>query len=327
MSEVSLAEMRTTLAREFEHVAGAKGVGFAIDLAPGSPESVVTDPQRLRQILTNLLSNAFKFTERGEVRLEVGIADDGWSATTDSLCDAPAVLAFAVSDTGLGIDPAEHHRIFEAFAQTDGTSARSYGGTGLGLSISRELVGLLGGEITLTSAPGEGSIFTVYIPAGAFVAEPSPAISRQAAQPARRPVVPDALGDHDFHGTKVLVVDDDFRNIFAMTALLERCHADVTVAESGSAALAILARDPDIEIVLMDIMMPLMDGYATIRSIRALEHFERLPIIALTGKVMPGERQRCIDAGANDFVPKPVDTRELYAALRPWLPATSSSSE
>ena len=124
-----------------------------------------------------------------------------------------------------------------------------------------------------------------------------------------------------FAGTKILVVDDDFRNVFAMTALLERVHAEVTVAESGPDAIAILERRPDIDLVLMDIMMPVMDGYAAICAIRALDNFKSLPIIAVTGKVMPGEYQRCIDAGANDYLPKPVDTGELLEVLRPWLPA------
>jgi CheY-like chemotaxis protein len=126
--------------------------------------------------------------------------------------------------------------------------------------------------------------------------------------------------DSDFNGAKVLIVDDDFRNIFAMTALLERGRAVVTVAESGPDALAALEAMPDMDIVLMDIMMPVMDGYATIRAIREFGHLKSLPIIAVTGKVMPGERQRCIDAGANDFVPKPIDTAELLTVLRPWLP-------
>jgi signal transduction histidine kinase/HAMP domain-containing protein/ActR/RegA family two-component response regulator len=346
MSDLSVAELCKTLRREFEHVAGANGVGFAVELAPGCPQHIVTDPQRLRQILTNLLGNAFKFTERGEVRLLVTLADGGWSPANASLTEAASVVALAVSDTGIGIEQAQHHRIFEAFAQTDGTSARMHGGTGLGLSISRELVGLLGGEITVTSAPREGSIFTVYLPLDQ-VATALPVLDRPedvtadaqrhaaldgpgraAGEPAESglghaaPSVPDAP---DFNGTKVLVVDDDFRNIFAMTALLEHGDAEVTVAESGSAALAALAREPDIDIVLMDIMMPVMDGYATIRAIRSLDHLKSLPIIAVTGKVMPGERQRCIDAGANDFVPKPVDTGQLFAALRPWLPATSQT--
>jgi CheY-like chemotaxis protein len=122
---------------------------------------------------------------------------------------------------------------------------------------------------------------------------------------------------------KILVVDDDFRNIFAMTALLERGGADVTVAESGPDALTAMEGTPDIDLVLMDIMMPGMDGYATIRAIRAIDRFKALPIVAVTGKVVSGERQRCLDAGANDYVPKPVDTVELLTAIGPWLPTTT----
>ena len=116
------------------------------------------------------------------------------------------------------------------------------------------------------------------------------------------------------------MVDDDFRNIFAMTALLERGHADVVVAESGAEAIAMLDRLPYIDVVLMDIMMPVMDGYDTIRAIRMVDRHKDLPIIAVTGKSASGERQRCIDAGANEYVPKPIDTGELLAALKPWLP-------
>ncbi len=126
-------------------------------------------------------------------------------------------------------------------------------------------------------------------------------------------------------GPTILVVDDDFRNTFALSALLERGHI-VVVAESGPDALSALARTPNIDVVLMDIMMPVMDGYDTIRAMRATDHVKELPIIAVTGKVMPGERERCIEAGANDYVPKPVDSAELFAALRPWLPTTVQST-
>jgi CheY-like chemotaxis protein len=131
------------------------------------------------------------------------------------------------------------------------------------------------------------------------------------------------LDGRPFEGMKVLVVDDDFRNVFALTALLERGHADVAVAESGADAIAALERMPDIDLVLMDIMMPVMDGYAAMRAIRALDQFKSLPIVAVTGKVVGGERERCIDAGANDYVPKPVDTASLLAAIGPWLPAAA----
>jgi CheY-like chemotaxis protein len=143
--------------------------------------------------------------------------------------------------------------------------------------------------------------------------------------PGPRPDRPRVGGREDspIDGVKILVVDDDFRNIFSMSALLERGHADVTIAESGAEALAALERTPDIDIVLMDILMPVMDGYETIRAIRLIDRFKSLSIIAVTGKATAGERQRCVDAGANDYVAKPVDTAELLAALRPWLPSTA----
>jgi signal transduction histidine kinase/HAMP domain-containing protein len=352
LAELSLEHFRTALVCEFDHVAHGKKIDYVVEVAPGTPDHIVTDPQRLHQILKNLLANAFKFTQQGEVRVHIGLSAQGWDNSTKSLAEAPSVIALSVRDTGVGIAEQEQLRIFEAFAQIDGTSTRQYGGTGLGLSISRELAALMGGAITVASTPGSGSTFTVYLPLGrAPIAAPAtkklgarverefagspapvPAPVRQAvdlqvspAQGPREPLghepvahgttAPDPLA-----GTKVLVVDDDFRNAFSMTVLLERVHAEVTVAESGTAALAVLEGVPGIAIVLMDIMMPLMDGYATIRAIRAIEAYRDLPVIAVTGKVVTGEHQRCVEAGANDYIPKPVDTVELLTVMRPYLP-------
>jgi signal transduction histidine kinase/HAMP domain-containing protein/ActR/RegA family two-component response regulator len=345
MRGVPLAQLRTTLLQEFDPIAVDKHIRYSIDIAPDTPSDIVTDAMRLRQILVNLLANAFKFTERGEVRLAIGMADSGWSSETEELVRAPAVVALSVRDTGVGIEPDHQQRIFEAFAQGDGTTARLYGGTGLGLSISRSLVDLLGGEITLASTPGEGSNFTVYLPLGHTEAKTDFARPPGQSLPAGAPDTQEAafertgpgngsaperpsrnlLDEHPLDGVKVLVVDDDYRNIFAITALLERGRASVTAAESGADAIEALRQHPGIDLVLMDIMMPAMDGYETIRSIRAIDDFEKIPIIAVTGKVVPGERARCMEAGANDYVPKPVDTVELLLAIGPWLPAASSS--
>jgi signal transduction histidine kinase/CheY-like chemotaxis protein/HAMP domain-containing protein len=358
LEQVSLSELRSDLLIEFGPVAERQGLAYSIALAPGSPTTITTDHQRLGQMLKNLIVNAFKFTETGEVHIEIGLAQAGWSPETHSLASASSVIALAIRDTGIGIDEEHQRRIFEAFAQGDGTTTRAYGGSGLGLSISRELVTLLGGEITLVSDPGRGSTFTVYLPlkglatapatsapasvAPVFVAAPlvlatngqatngggadargtaavaSAAPAVRASQPMVR-----RRGDLDgavLEGTKVLVVDDDFRNAFALTALLERAHAAVKTAESGHDAIDALECSPDIDIVLMDIMMPVMDGYAAIRAIRAHPQFQLIPIVAVTGKVVAGERQRCLDAGANDYVPKPVNTGELLDAIGPWLP-------
>jgi signal transduction histidine kinase/HAMP domain-containing protein/ActR/RegA family two-component response regulator len=356
MAHISVQELRSTLFREFEHIAQRKGLGYSITLAPGSPDDLVTDPHRLRQILKNLVANAFKFTQEGEVHLVVNMVDKGWNPEKDSLARAPAVVAFSVRDTGVGIDEEQQLRIFEAFAQGDGTTARRYGGTGLGLSICRALVDLLGGDIKLISTPEQGSTFTVYLPLGrtakvvpltslevelppdpehvmgtlldsdhvtALVAGNGAATTDVGQKRHQRPRT--GIDDRPFAGTKVLVVDDDFRNIFAMTALLERGNAEVCAAENGVDAIATLLGAADIDLVLMDIMMPEMDGYEAIRAIRALDHFETVPIIAVTGKVVPGERQRCMEAGANDYVPKPVDTGDLLAAIGPWLPARKAS--
>ena len=308
---------------------------YTIDLVDGCPETIVTDAQRLRQILKNLLSNAFKFTEHGDVRIEVRSAVRGRGGNqplppthrrpSPSRSATPASASTTSSSSGSS----------RPSPRATAPTARLYGGTGLGLSISRELAGLLGGGITLTSRPGRGSTFTVSLPVnGPVAAHPEPLAADVAASVlALAPRPPgewdqsrrqsDSLGGDFIGGRKILVVDDDFRNIFALTAVLERGHAEVFTAESGSEALATLERVPGIDIVLMDIMMPVMDGYATIRAIRERESFKHLPIIAVTGKVMAGERERCLAAGASDYVPKPIDTGELLTALQLWLPVVA----
>ncbi len=334
VTDVDLQQVFAALRTEFTPVAVASGLTFSLDIASGVPERLVTDLQRLRQILRNLAANALKFTAHGAVRVHVETAADGWDDQHPELCAATSVIAISVSDTGIGIEPEEQQRIFEPFAQADGSATRTHGGTGLGLSISRQLVGLLGGQIVVASIPGEGSTFTVFLPVGG----PSGQVPLEAAPSAElevaTPVVPTAetralspsrqLKRPDFDtgllkGVKVLIVDDDYRNLFALTALLERAHAEVTTAESGASALEILHRSDEMDLVLMDIMMPVMDGYDTIRAIRLVERLKTLPVIAVTGKVVKGERQRCLDAGANDYIPKPVDSAELLAALSPWL--------
>jgi HAMP domain-containing protein/CheY-like chemotaxis protein/signal transduction histidine kinase len=609
IEQVLFGDLREHLDRTFRQIALNKKLSFKIDLEAGLPKGIYTDAKRLQQVLKNLLSNAFKFTERGEVKLGVEVVREGWSLEIEALTNSATVLAFSVSDTGIGISADKHRVIFEAFQQADGSTSRKYGGTGLGLSISREIAHLLGGEIKLTSRAGEGSKFTLYLPQtyqeseimndrdsgmdkpkaelapaiSAAVAAPnfhlpapypSPSISddreniesgdrllliieddvnfarilldlaqeqgfkglvalrsdvglamardfkptaimldlnlpvmdgwtvldrlkhdpstrhipvhivsvedgrqrslqlgaiaylqkpvtREALSKAltdikgfvERPVknllvvednetqrlsivdlignqdvlttavgsgaealeilksghfdcivldlgLPDMTGfelieqikqeatlkslpiiiytgkeltraeetqlkrmaetiivkdvrsperlldetalflhrvqanlpepkrqmleqlyqtDSTLAGKKVLIVDDDMRNIFALTSMLERHQMEIVFAENGREGIAQLQNTPDIHIVLMDVMMPEMDGYETMQAIRKMPQFAALPMIALTAKAMKGDREKCIEAGASDYITKPVDTEQLLSLLRVWL--------
>jgi HAMP domain-containing protein/CheY-like chemotaxis protein/signal transduction histidine kinase len=598
--EVFFGGLLEMVARPFRHEAENRHLSFEVQSDPNLTRSLVTDSKRLQQVLKNLLSNAFKFTEQGGVGLSVSVAATGWSEDHPILGGAASVIAFEVSDTGIGIPPEKQRIIFEAFQQADAGTSRKYGGTGLGLAISRELASLLGGEIQLRSTPGRGSTFTLYLPqtyvgpsTGAFVdkvvsvtgaATQFPAVvgaervieqvpddrenllpdesvlliveddshyarvlcdlahdkgfkvlvaarGSEALSLARefRPTaisldvfLPDMLGwtvlnhlkqdpstrhipvqmltlDEDRHhglsrgafsfvtkpttaqgldsaldrikeysaprrkrllvvedslaeqlsirellgdedidvfiastgeealasittqpldcvvldlrlpdmsgfdvlerlretsslgdlpvvvftgkelspeedarlhtlarsvvvkgvesperlldetalflhrvvadlprekqkmldrlhrsddalvGKTVLVVDDDVRNIFALSSVLERRGMTVRTAGTGREAIAMLESNPDIAIVLMDIMMPEMDGYETMQVIRQNPAFRRLPIIALTAKAMKGDREKCLEAGASEYLAKPVNTEQLLSALRMWL--------
>ncbi|MEG3908474.1 HAMP domain-containing protein [Microcoleus sp. w2-18bC1] len=610
IEQVLFTDLRDHLDRTFRQIAQDKKLSFQLELESGLPKGLYTDAKRLQQVLKNLLSNAFKFTERGEVKLRVEVARAGWNLEIESLTSSPTVLAFSVSDTGIGISAEKHRVIFEAFQQADGSTSRKYGGTGLGLSISREIANLLGGEIKLTSSPGEGSRFTLYLPqtyqesrimndTGSGTGKqtpqlppanspalplpnfhlpiapyPSPLISddrenietddrvlliieddvnfarilldmaqeqgfkglvalrsdiglamarefkptaimldlnlpvmdgwtvldrlkhdpstrhipvhivsveegrqrslqlgaiaylqkpvsREALSKAltdikgfvERPVknllvveddetqrlsIVDLIGNHDVSttavgsgaealailksghfdcvvldlglpdmtgfelieqikqeatlkslpliiytgkeltrseetqlkrmaetiivkdvrsperlldetalflhrvqanlpepkrqmleqlyqtdstlaGKTVLIVDDDMRNIFALTSMLERHKMKIEYAENGREGIAKLQNTPGINIVLMDVMMPEMDGYETMQAIRNMPQFASLPMIALTAKAMKGDREKCIEAGASDYITKPVDTEQLLSLLRVWL--------
>ena len=326
---VSLGELRSYVERSFATIAQQKGLAFSVTLADEAPPTIATDPQRLEQILKNILSNAFKFTETGRVHLDIALENRPGlrGFHTPALRRAHAAIAFAVSDSGIGIPPEKLQLIFEAFQQADASTSRSYGGTGLGLTISRELARLLGGEIHLDSTKGIGSTFTLYLP---IVSEdfetwepPTTEVERVAEELAALPSVADELAS-ELQGRTLLVVDDDIRNLFAVTSLLERYGARVLPARKGRDAIETLKRNPGIDLVLMDIMMPEMDGYETTREIRRIEKFGTLPIIALTAKAMPGDQEKCVAAGCTDFLPKPVEYERLFAILRQWLPKDSS---
>jgi CheY-like chemotaxis protein len=256
------------------------------------PEQVMADPTRLRQVLINLMGNAVKFTPSGSVRLELRY-DAG-----------PPRLLAEVIDTGIGMTEEQVSRLFQPFVQADGSTTRRFGGTGLGLAVSRRLAGLMGGALEVESWPGQGSRFSLSLPARAVKAAiPTAVVEAPAAE--GRPAC------------RALVVDDarDMRRL--MTVLLEKAGDKVEQAENGQLALERVAEaeaaGKRFDLVLLDMQMPVLDGYDTARRLR--EAGFRTPIIALTADNMPGDRDRCLAAGCNAFVPKPINRQELLAMV------------
>ncbi|MGH4010912.1 MAG: HAMP domain-containing protein, partial [Pseudonocardiaceae bacterium] len=345
LSDVTMTAVVTYVKTLCEPLAAEKALHFAVELDPALPATLRTDEQRLQQVLRNLMSNALKFTDEGGVRLRIRPASAG-EVTGEALQAAPAQVAFDVEDTGIGIAADKLSVIFEAFQQADGTTSRRYGGTGLGLSISRQLTHLLGGELTVRSEPGKGSVFTLYLPEvylPEIIELPQPAVAHGAAQDtaggklgppelvsAARSLPQLRLGPDQaplrFHGEKILIVDDDLRNVFALTSLLEAHGLQVAFADNGVAGVRALERHDDTALVLMDVMMPELDGNATIAAIRNLSRYADLPIIAVTAKAMKEDRAKSLASGANDYVTKPVDTDLLLRLISAHLANQSEAT-
>ena len=311
---VALRDVAAALERMFRPTL-AEGIGFSVSISPVVPGTVLTDPQRLQQVLKNLLSNAFKFTRSGRVELSATLEAGGIGFGSSALRGSPQVLAFAVSDTGIGIPREKHELVFEAFQQADSSTSRTFGGTGLGLTISRELARLLGGEIRLRSAPGQGSTFTLYLPLLLPAAvEPEP--HERSTAPEIR-LAPDRAGE--LRGRKVVVVDDDGHNLFAVTSLLERFGVRVLPAQGARECFELLDSEDGIDLLFMDVMMPEIDGLEATRQIRRRPGLSDLPIVALTAKALPGDRERCLEAGCSDFATKPIGPEALVALLLKWM--------
>ncbi len=331
---VDLAQVRGYVEQAFGPQAEDKGLELRVEAGPGAPELITTDAQRLQQILRNLLSNAVKFTDSGSVTLRIGPAAPALYGVP-TLDGARSVVSFAVRDTGIGIPDEKFAMIFEAFQQADGTTSRKYGGTGLGLSISKELAQMLGGSITVSSELGAGSEFTLFLPDELPVVTAASAwmTSRHAIgapppeRPARgTPILRTAAGGagvsgarHELTGATVLIVDDDVRNVFALTSALELHGLTVLYADNGMEGIRLLTEHPEVDIVLMDAMMPDLDGNETTGRIRALPQGGELPVVFLTAKAMPGDRESSLAAGATDYVTKPVDLDELLVLMASWV--------
>ena len=286
-----------------------KGIKFTISIDTPVPEQIRTDPTRLRQCLLNLLGNAVKFTDAGYVRIRVTGRGDKDIAT----------LRFDVEDTGIGIEPNKQKLIFKAFTQGDYTTTRKFGGTGLGLVITRNLVKLLGGTISLTSRPGKGSTFSLTVPAGVHI-ETKPLMTEFKRDETRAGEAPGI--SVKFTG-KILVVEDDSVNQKTILAMLKKIGLETDVANDGNQAVQ-KATDEHFDLVLMDMHMPNMNGYEATKALR--KKGLTIPIVALTASVMKSDADRCLAAGCDHYLPKPIDRKKLFETLGKYLPSARSSS-
>jgi HAMP domain-containing protein/signal transduction histidine kinase/DNA-binding response OmpR family regulator len=321
-SELRFDDLHRYMERTFRHVADSKKVEFRVNLDPALPKTMFTDLKRLQQIIKNLLSNAFKFTHVGNVSISVAPAAEGWSAEAEELERAERVIAFRVSDTGIGISNDKQQIIFEAFQQADGSTSRKYGGTGLGLAISRELSKLLGGEIKLVSSPGAGSVFTLYLPqayAPMRTARPRKAEAEGAAKPV------EALADEDEGpalfaneagddrddiepGDKVmLIVENDLGFAKILLEAARQKGFKGVVSTTGAGALTMI-RDFQPAVMTLDIFLPDMQGWRVLERLKADLGTRHVPVCVVS---TDEARDRALNSGALGFIAKPLTSKDL----------------
>ena len=289
--------------------AAAKQLDLKMELAGPLPETVWTDPLRLRQVLVNLLGNAIKFTDRGEVRLALRLLTE----------NGPPRLRFDVSDTGIGMNEEQLKSLFQPFSQVDSSSTRKFGGTGLGLCISKHLIEAMGGSIEVHSTPGSGSVFSVLIDAGPLAGMHLLQNSQEGLLD-RQPSPPPETKSPALRG-RILLAEDGPDNQRLICLLLRKAGAEVTAVENGQLALeaALAAREAGkpFDLILMDMQMSVMDGYTATRQLRRRGYTG--PIIALTAHAMADDPQKCRDAGCDGYAAKPIDRNTLLATVAPWL--------
>ena len=323
--EIAFISLVDAVARPFRHEAESRGLSFDVQVDPKLGRSITTDAKRVQQVLKNLLSNAFKFTQQGGVWLKVSAANDGWSADHPVLSQSPMVAAFQVSDSGIGIPQEKQKIIFEAFQQADASTSRKYGGTGLGLAISRELSHLLGGEIGLQSTPGMGSTFTLYLPliyGGPSALRPLPSNGGVSVRDAKnitptvvyeraiQPIPDDRLSIEP--GDEVLlIVEDDPHYARIINDLAKDLGFKVLVASKGADALT-LARDFQPTAVSLDVFLPDMLGWTVLSQLKQNALTRHIPVQIVT---LDEDRQHGLARGAICFVTKPASTESIEAAL------------
>jgi signal transduction histidine kinase/DNA-binding response OmpR family regulator/HAMP domain-containing protein len=327
IGEMSFASLRDHVDRTFSQIAADKKLDFQIDLDPALPRSMYTDDKRLQQIIKNLLSNAFKFTEKGHVKLKVARVHAGWNSTNDHLNTAGQVLALSVEDTGIGIPEDKQRIIFEAFQQADGTTSRKYGGTGLGLSISREITRLLGGELKVTSVPGKGSTFTLFLPLN-FSPAQVPSLNRApsaAAATLPRPLVlPSSFSEEPVEAVAddrdeirsgdsvVLIVEDDPRFASILLSLVHESGFKGVVTGEGAAAPS-LARRFGPDAIMLDIGLPDMDGLALLDLLKRTPETRHIPVHVISADDQKGLG---LSMGAFGFTHKPVEREVVVSTLQ-----------
>ena len=300
----SLDEILDTINDLFTNYAEEKNLDFSLEVAPDVPRNLVGDTLRLQQILTNLLSNAVKFTEQGKVSLKITVAQ---------IAHSQARLLFCVTDTGIGMSEEDHEKLFHPFSQVDGSISRRFGGTGLGLAISQNLLQLMGGKFSVESTLGKGSRFSFELVLG---------MSSLPCQPLLDPLISAQMDISQlFLGTRILVVEDNLINQQVVREFLNLAGITVEIANDGMEAMALL-EDGAFDAVLMDMHMPVMDGFEATKLIRSQTRFAELPVIALTAGVTKEERERCMASGMNDFIAKPINPQKLLEKLVRWIKPT-----
>jgi CheY-like chemotaxis protein len=285
----------------FFHKASEKNISFSCTADESIPDTLVGDSERLNQVLINLINNALKFTPEGEVDVNINLA----GKSTDKVD-----LIFSVKDSGIGIPKEKFSSIFERFEQADSDTSRQYGGTGLGLSIVKKIINLQGGDIYVKSEPGKGSEF-IFNLSYEFIENPEVLKNYAGLQN------PDHV---EFSTIKALVAEDNLTNQTLLKFTLKQWNLNYDLAENGEQAVELLRKN-NYDIILMDIQMPVMDGYEAAKKIRS-ELNQTVPIIAMTAHVLPTEREKCINAGMNDYISKPIKEAEFLKLLKKYLPYT-----
>ncbi|WP_025273307.1 HAMP domain-containing protein [Haloglycomyces albus] len=324
LHEVNLSDIFNDLEATFRPQVEDKGLDFGLSLDPRLPRYLTTDGQKLQQVLRNLLANAVKFTAEGSVSLEVSRLEHNPQPGVESLANAEHVYAFRVHDTGIGVPEDKHNSIFEPFRQAATGSGKQFGGTGLGLSISSSLSEMLGGAVYIEHTSEAGSTFTLLVPG----ISQRPAITAgddNEALPTNA-VTTDILTEtdttvqHNLEGMELLIVDDDIRNVFALTAALERHGLIVHHADNGRNGIEELREYPGTSMILMDSMMPVMDGNETTRTLRAMPEYAEIPIIFLSAQAHTEYHEKAREAGADGYLTKPVDLDQLFDTMNQFAP-------